>query len=709
MATTRGAIVSMLSRKGGTGRSFLAVNTAMELRRITNRPVLLIDLNLPYSGDCLMQLGLGSASAMTDYASRIDFLTASALEGRLSQHPSGINVLPACTKVEVSKLVTADVVRKFLDVLQEMFPYIVVDHGGEFAEQTFTVLDRNSLSVLVLNQDLLAINQTRKLNDFMRAIHYPKERIHYVVNKAVPDTKVTIEILQANVDKQLLGIVPYDPVTVQEAMLSGHPVQRNQKLPLSNALEQFAGKVLYYMDRLSSDREHGISSDFLSPGEEGSAESAEVANENAVVALKIKVHQRLVREMAMQEFEISNKTPTGKDLIEMQMRTDAVVSRILDEEGSDIVPSVEAKRRVAKEITEEALGLGPLERYLADPKVNEIMVNGADQIYLEQNGKIVLSKHRFTSEDQLRRIIERIVIQVGRRIDEQSPLVDARLLDGSRVNAVIPPVALDGSKLTIRKFSKERLGVQDLIKFGSITPQMAQFFQAAILSRKNIVISGGTGSGKTTLLNILSSYIPADERIVTIEDSAELQLPQEHVARLETRPPNIEGSGEISIRDLVKNSLRMRPDRIIIGECRGGEALDMLQAMNTGHDGSLTTAHANTPRDALSRLETMCLMAGMDLPVRAIREQIGSAVHLIVQQSRLQDGSRKVTYVTEVTGLEGEKILMQDIFRFEQRGVDPTGKVNGFFAPTGNIPTFLDELVSKGIGVSREIFVQQRI
>jgi pilus assembly protein CpaF len=337
------------------------------------------------------------------------------------------------------------------------------------------------------------------------------------------------------------------------------------------------------------------------------------------------------------------------------------------------------------------------------------MVNGADQIFVERNGRLVLAPERFTSEDQLRRIIERIVIQVGRRIDEQSPLVDARLLDGSRVNAVIPPVALDGSKLTIRKFSKKRLGVEDLIKYGSVTAQMAQFFKAAILSRKNIVISGGTGSGKTTLLNIMSSFIPDDERIVTIEDSAELQLPQEHVARLETRPVNIEGKGEISIRDLVRNSLRMRPDRVVIGECRGGEALDMLQAMNTGHDGSLTTLHANTPRDAISRLETMCLMAGMDLPVRAIREQIGSAVQLIVQQSRLQDGSRKVTYVSEITGMEGEVITMQDIFRFEQRGIDVNGKVVGFFAPTGNIPTFLDELVAKGIGVNREIFVQQRI
>ena len=705
----QGSIVSIISRKGGTGRSFLAVNTAISLRKITNRPVLLIDLNLPYSGDCLMQLGLGSASAMSDYAAKIDFLTAAALDGRISEHPTGIKVLPACIKVEVSRLVTGDVVRKFLDVVQELFAYIVVDHGSEFGEQTLSVLDRNTLSVVVMNQDLLAVNQTRKLTDFLRAIHYPNDRIHYVVNKAISDSRVTIDILQANIDKPLLGQIPEDVASVQESLLAGHPVLRNKKLPVSVALEAVANQILYYMDRLTTDRAHGISKDFLAEADAAPEARAETINENAVIALKIKVHARLVREMSMQEFAVTNKLPTGKDLLEMQMRTEAVVSKILDEEGGDIVPSIDAKRKVSGEIIEEALGLGPLERFLAEPAVSEIMVNGADQIYIERNGKIILAKERFTTEDQLRRIIERIVIQVGRRIDEQSPLVDARLLDGSRVNAVIPPIALDGSKLTIRKFSKKKLGVDDLVKFGSMTPQMAQFFKAAILSRKNIVISGGTGSGKTTLLNILSSFIPGDERIVTIEDSAELQLPQEHVARLETRPVNIEGKGEISIRDLVRNSLRMRPDRIIIGECRGGEALDMLQAMNTGHDGSLTTAHANTPRDAVSRLETMCLMSGMDLPMRAIREQIASAVHVIVQQSRLQDGSRKVTYVTEITGMEGEVISMQDLFLFEQRGVDVNGKVQGFFAPTGNIPTFLDELVSKGIGVNREIFVQQRM
>jgi septum site-determining protein MinD len=705
----KAAVISIVSRKGGTGRSFIAVNLAVAIRRITNRPVLLLDLNLPYSGDCLMQLGLGSATSVADYAAKINFLTPAAIEGKIAKHPLGIHVLPACTRVELHRLVTPDVITRFIEVVGDLFAYIIVDHGAEIGDEDFAVLDCNTLSVIVMEPDLLAMNQTRKLTEFMRAIHYPADRLQYVVNKFTGEGKITLDILKANVDKPILGVIPEDREAVRESLLSGQPVQRNRKLEVSAAIDEIADRVLYFVDRQEATAAHGISKEYLSGGKgPDEPEIQETDSTGATIDLKIKVHQRLVREMSMQEFSLSNKLSSGKELVEMQMRTEAVVSRILDEIAGDVLPSVEAKRQIAHEIVDEAIGLGPLEKFLADPKVSEIMVNGADQIFIEREGKIVLAPQRFTSEDQLRRIIERIVVQVGRRVDEQSPLVDARLLDGSRVNAVIPPIALDGSKLTIRKFSKKKLGVDDLINFRTLTRQMAQFLQAAILSRKNIVISGGTGSGKTTLLNILSSYIPNDERIVTIEDSAELQLPQEHVVRLETRPQNIEGRGEVAIRDLVKNSLRMRPDRIVIGECRGGEALDMLQAMNTGHDGSLTTAHANTPRDAISRLETMCLMAGMDLPVRAIREQIGSAVQLVIQQSRLQDGSRKVTYITEITGMEGEIITMQDIFRFEQRGVDSQGKVVGFHAPTGNVPTFLEELMSKGIGVNREIFVQQR-
>jgi pilus assembly protein CpaF len=342
--------------------------------------------------------------------------------------------------------------------------------------------------------------------------------------------------------------------------------------------------------------------------------------------------------------------------------------------------------------------LGPLRPLIDDDSLTEIMVNGPEMVYVERKGKILLTDIRFDSEEHLLRVIDTIVSSVGRRIDQRSPLCDARLLDGSRVNAAIAPVALDGPILTIRKFSKDPYQVNDLIGFGTLTVESAAFVQACVLARANIVVSGGTGTGKTTLLNVCSSFIPIDERIVTIEDAAELQLHQEHVCRMESRPSDVNGDGRITIRDLVANSLRMRPDRIVVGECRGGEALDMLQAMNTGHDGSLTTIHANSPRESLSRLETLVLMAGMDLPVKAIRQQISGAVNLVIQLSRLKDGSRKVTSVTEVIGMEGDTVTMQEIFKFESKGADPaTGKIIGEFNPTGIRPKIIDRLFDMGV------------
>jgi pilus assembly protein CpaF len=342
--------------------------------------------------------------------------------------------------------------------------------------------------------------------------------------------------------------------------------------------------------------------------------------------------------------------------------------------------------------------LGPLRPLIDDDSLTEIMVNGHEMVYVERKGKILLTDIRFDSEEHLLRVIDTIVSSVGRRIDQRSPLCDARLLDGSRVNAAIAPVALDGPILTIRKFSKDPYQVSDLIGFGTLTQEGAAFIQACVLARANVVVSGGTGTGKTTLLNVCSSFIPVDERIVTIEDAAELQLHQEHVCRMESRPADVNGDGRITIRELVSNSLRMRPDRIIVGECRGGEALDMLQAMNTGHDGSLTTIHANSPREALSRLETLVLMAGMDLPLKAIRQQVAGALNLVIQLNRLKDGSRKVTSVTEIVGMEGETITMQEIFRFESKGADPsTGQIVGEFNPTGIRPQIIDKLFDMGV------------
>ena len=366
--------------------------------------------------------------------------------------------------------------------------------------------------------------------------------------------------------------------------------------------------------------------------------------------------------------------------------------------------STPVREQIFHEVLNDLLGYGPLQPLLDDPEISEIMVNGSQKVYIERKGKLIKTNVQFENDDQVLRVIDRIILPLGRRIDSDSPTVDARLPDGSRVNAVIAPCAIDGPSITIRKFQKGKLSIDQLIKFGSITRGMADFIRACVISRFNVIISGGTGSGKTTLLNVLSSFIPEDERIVTIEDAAELRLQQDNIVRLETKTPNLEGKNAVSTRDLDRNSLRMRPDRIIVGEVRGGEALDMLQAMNTGHDGSMTTLHANSPRDAISRLETLCLMAGMDLPLKVIREQIASAIDLIIQQSRLKGGNRKVTSIAEVSGMEGDTVVMTELFRFEQTGIGPTGEVIGDLKPTGIRPLFSPRLETAGFKLGPEIF-----
>ena len=423
----------------------------------------------------------------------------------------------------------------------------------------------------------------------------------------------------------------------------------------------------------------------------------------AYARLQKDIHDRLIEYLDLRRLDMDR---LGDE--ELWRRTEKAIQDILDQmEGDQELPDDVNREELLTDVLNEALGLGPLEAFLASDEISEIMVNHANQIYIEQKGKIKLSDKIFSSNQAVLGVIERIVAPIGRRIDESSPLVDARLKDGSRVNAIIPPLALKGPCITIRKFKRDALKIEDLIRYRTLTPQMAEFLEMCVKARKNIVISGGTGSGKTTTLNIISSFIPEDERIITVEDAAELQLPQEHWVQLESRPPNLEGKGAIMIRDLVKNCLRMRPDRIVVGECRSGETLDMLQAMNTGHDGSLTTLHANTPRDALARLETMVLMAGMDLPVKAIREQIASAVHMIVQQTRFSDGTRKVAYITEISGMEVDIVTLQDIFYYKQEGFTDDGKIRGRYVASGFVPKFYDELQRRGIPVNMGIFREE--
>ena len=425
------------------------------------------------------------------------------------------------------------------------------------------------------------------------------------------------------------------------------------------------------------------------------SQAAEAPADSAYQQVKKLIHQRIVEEMSPEEQRVLSAV--HQDVGRVEMVINNYIQEVLEENPFAIGRGDRSKR--VSDIKDEMLGLGPLEVLRKDETITEIMINGPKQIFVEKLGKLTLSSVQFHDDDHLMNIIERILSPLGRRIDESSPLVDARLDDGSRVNIIIPPLSLVGPCVTIRKFSKKPLTVENLINFGTLSREMADFLKACVKARLNILVSGGTGSGKTTTLNVLSSFIPENERIVTIEDAAEIQLQQEHVVTLESRPPNIEGKGAITIRDLVKNALRMRPDRIIVGEVRAGEALDMLQAMNTGHDGSLTTAHANTPRDALRRMETMVLMAGFELPVRAIREQVASAIDLIIQQSRIKDGSRKITYITEIQGMEGDTVTTQDLFKYEHERMDENGKSVGRFVSSGLQPAFLDKFTVNGVEI----------
>ena len=436
-------------------------------------------------------------------------------------------------------------------------------------------------------------------------------------------------------------------------------------------------------------------------GATGFATSADEVREESYQAIKKEIHTHIIDEMPDDlQRVISQSSADQKELRRLVegMCADAI------KDNPFAIPLGD-RERLVEELISEILGLGPIEPLLKDPSVTEVMVNGPDSIYIERKGRLQKTDVRFRNTEHLMHIIDRIVTAVGRRVDESSPMVDARLADGSRVNVIIPPLSLTGPCVTIRKFSKDVLTVDKMIEFGSFDQRMAEFLEDCVKGRLNIVVSGGTGSGKTTLLNVLSSYVPATERIVTLEDSAELQLKQDHVVTLETRPPNIEGEGEVTMRDLVRNALRMRPDRIILGECRTGEALDMLQAMNTGHDGSMTTAHANSARDALSRLETMVLMSGMELPLRAIRSQIASAVDIIVQIARLRDGSRKIINIAEVTGMEGDIITLQDLFYFENHGVDQDGRITGAFLTSGLRPLCTEKLAMNGVTLPPDLFI----
>jgi septum site-determining protein MinD len=676
---------------GGTGRTLVATNLAVALHQQRRGRTLLVDAHYPLPGDGPWLLGLDRAKSLADLSPIVDRLTPELLESYLIASPSGVTVLPYVTGYLQHRHLTPALIQAVIEVARVAYDTVVVDLPTEGPGAVQTVLDQADVTCVVAELSPNGALRARSTLELLRALQFPLERVIGCANR------VTDERALGSDRPAALGGLPIRAVLPEDARAVGEAASRRQPIVLSDPRHAISREI----DRLSRD----ILTTSTRQLESGERPVDDDDMENVIRKLKLSLHKRLVDEIDIKKADFD----LARDAVRMQelrTRVEAKILTLLEEEGRQIRDR-QLRRKIVKSVLDEALGLGPLEDLLNDPAITEIMVNRFDQIYVEKSGKLTLTTARFMNPEQVRGVIERIVAPLGRRIDEKVPMVDARLADGSRVNAIIPPLALRGSAITIRKFSKKLLGTKELIDFGSLTAQMATLLEAAVQSRQNIVISGGTGSGKTTLLNVLSSFIPSDDRIITVEDAAELQLPQDHVVALETRPANIEGEGAITIRDLVRNALRMRPDRVVVGECRGGEALDMLQAMNTGHDGSLTTVHANTPRDALSRLETLALMSGLELPARAIRDQIASAIQLIVQQSRLQDGSRRVTHITALTGQEDGVFTTADIFVFQQLGLAPDGKVQGRFVPTGFVPPFVEGLARRGIKVPREIFLPQ--
>ncbi len=694
-------LIAVVGGKGGVGKSVFAANFACAIMTELRSQVLLIDADSKSVGDQNVIMGLKPQKTLKELISFQGSLNSQPMNSLVTMHPSGLAYLGAVRGPEESLNISPDLLGKLLEFFSRAFKYVIVDVGTDLGPAQMSVLQEATAIMIVTSPEVLVVTQTQRLINELLTATLPKDIFQLIINKATP-TGLSPQTISNQLQLPFLGIVPQDEATSMMALQKYTPfVLMAPKAPVTAAYYDVArkltGGVLQRLKSVSKPKPVVTATDNTSTATAPSSSSGM----DARTLLKIRVHNELIRTVDLKKLLIDTKQDENKEK-EVREKTRREITLIVDREAPDT--SREERSKIIKEVLEEALGLGPLEDLLSDPDVSEIMVNGHKRIFVEKSGKVQLSPVTFTSNDHLRRIIERIVTPLGRQINDSTPYVDARLKDGSRVNAVIEPLAIDGPALTIRKFKKGGITPEKYIAYGSVTKNMIDFLRLCVENGLNVVISGGTGSGKTSLLNMLSSFIPSNERVITVEDAAELQLQQEHVVRLETRPPSMEGNNAVSIRDLIKNALRMRPDRIIVGECRDGAALDMLQAMNTGHDGSMTTTHANSPRECIARLETLCMMSGMELPVRAIREQISGAVNLIVQISRLSDGSRKLLSITEVAGMQGDVVTLAEIFRFKETGYDKNRKIQGVFQATGTIPSFIQKLSDKGVVIPREIF-----
>ncbi|MBT4760474.1 MAG: Flp pilus assembly complex ATPase component TadA [Bdellovibrionaceae bacterium] len=700
-------IIGVIGGKGGVGKSVFTANLAFAFLKEMKASTLLIDLDSKTAGDQNIITGIKPVKTVAEICQLQSPISQRNVSSITGSHPAGLHFLGAVHSPDQNLSGSPQDFIKSLEQLSHIYQYILVDLGNNLEELQASLLEQASACIVVTTPEVLVINQTRRVLNELYTATFPMDMFQLVINKSTQPGLAPPAIAQA-LKRPVIGAVPLDDQLTQAALQRSTPfVLLNPSAPISSSIHQvvrkLTGGILQSLKSQSRPKAQ-LKSKTANVQIPGNEESPTSKSSNPMTRIKIQIHTELIKEMDLKKDLTNTKGDPEKEK-QLRLKTQQVISKLVDKLANSI-PRDE-RSVIIKQILDESLGLGPLEELLSEDDVSEIMVNGHDRIFVERSGRLTLDKTTFTSNLQLRNVIERIVTPLGRRIDEKNPYVDARLADGSRVNAVIEPLAIDGPTLTIRKFAKELITPQHYLNWGTMTQPMVDFLKICVEQGLNIVISGGTGSGKTTLLNVMSQFIPQTERIITVEDAAELQLNQEHVVRLETRPANMEGTGEVSIRDLIRNTLRMRPDRIIVGECRDGAALDMLSAMNTGHDGSMTTVHANTPREAVSRLETLCLMAGMDLPVQAIRDQIAGAVNLFIQIGRLSDGSRKVKSITEVVGMQGDTITLQEIFRFKEEGFDKNRKIIGQFQPMGLIPTFIEKFEQRGVSIPRNLFSAQ--
>ncbi|MCM8801107.1 MAG: Flp pilus assembly complex ATPase component TadA [Candidatus Omnitrophica bacterium] len=712
--------IVLFSTKGGVGKSLIATNLAVSMSKNQMKRVCLVDFDLQAIGDMARMLNINPQRAIVDLMGILKRQVANfKLEDFLVHTEFGVDLLAGVLKPQQSPHLDPLYIKDILgDLLDKNYDYIIIDAGKNFSEVFLAILNQANLILLVITPDILSVYQTKWTLDTLQFLQFPLSMVKIVLNRAESAASIGWQEVSAALPCDIIARIPSEGKVVGLAVNQGIPVViNNPRAKVSQAIIKFAEYLEITQNLFVEIKEI----DQLRPKEAAIAEKSgefwlkeglvEPLQEyipteevDEILLLKRRIHKRLIDELNLKRLDLKVFSNLKKTK-ELKDRAEIMISNFLAEESGGFISSPEVRKKLVKEILDEALGLGPLEDLLADPTITDIMVNNKDEVYIERNGKLELTSKKFISNEQVKVIIERIIAPIGRRIDESVPMVDARLPDGSRVNAIIPPLSLTGPTLTIRKFRKEKFKCEELVKINTLSVEMAEFLKACVLARKNIIISGGTGSGKTTVLNVLSEFIPDSERIVTIEDAAELKLHQEHWVRLESRPPNIEGKGAITVRDLFRNTLRMRPDRIIIGECRGVETLDMLQAMNTGHDGSMTTIHANSTHDVLVRLDSMILMSGVELPIRAIREMVASTIDLIVHTARLSDGTRKIVQITELAGIRDEiNVNLQDIFIFRQTGIDNKGNILGNFRATGYKPSFLEDLRIKGIFLPDNLF-----